>query len=500
MKTQTPFSFNLFYYSAIVALILFSFFSFSYSYYPFFNADAALAVLMSYDYHFPKDLYCWGQDRGGTLEMMIAHFFISFFHSGPLITSSVIHYLLLVAGLMSSFHFVRKPFFRLALIVAWFFPSHFFIEFVLYQFGVQFSLFMTGLYFLSKSINSEKRKSLFFSFSLFFMLLNVWVLDLGIIPVFFLAFLIILPAIFQRKMTELLPEGMHGLFTLKNCIICIAWFAAGVLFILYAKINASHTTVYTESDLNDPGELLTTIASLINSVLVSFKLLRKPTESIYFYSVIVFLIAFVLRLRRKNEKQLPVNFFRTFFLWQSAFGILLLMFSKQVLLADVPVRYFGGAYLSFVLFLLMKLETIEIRPAIIISLSIVMVSSVASSLYESYFPKKLSPMVKNFPMLDSLQPVGIIGSYWNSYMFSAIDPENIKAIPHDQDNVRNRTLALETLMQPRLLLIQNEWLEKFPDSISQFGTLLRKKGDPFLLGTYISWNEVNDVIACEYIK
>ena len=198
--------------------------------------------------------------------------------------------------------------------------------------------------------------------------------------------------------------------------------------------------------------------------------------------------------------QLEVNFFRTFFLWQAIFGILLLMFSKQVLLADVPVRYFGGVYLSIVLFVLMKLETTEVRPVVSISLSIVLVASIASSVYESYFPKKLAPMVKNFPLLNSLRPVGIIGSYWNSYAFSAIDPVNIKATPHDHDNVRNNELALETILQPRLLLIQNEWLEKFPDSISQFGTPLRKKGDPFLLGTYISWDEVNDVMACEYTK
>lgn len=496
---QYPSSF-VFYYSVITALILFSYFSFSYSYYPFFNADAALAVLMSHDYHFPQDLYCWGQDRGGTLEMMIAHFFISLFHSSPLITSSVIHYILLVAGLIASFHFVRKPFFRLALTVAWFFPSHFFIESVLYQFGVQFSLFMMGLCFFSKTMLAKKQKSLLLSLSFLFLFLNIWVLDLGIIPVFFLAFLILLTAVIKSKNTELLPEGMPELFSFKNLIISISWIVAGTSIIAYAKINAAHTAVYAETEINDPDELLQTATLVFKSILVSFHLLRKPTESFYFYSVLVFLIAFFFRARSAKEALTSANFFRQFFLWHSVFGILLLMFSKQVLIADVPVRYFGGAYLSFVLFLLMKLETIEIRPVLSVSLSIVLAASIASSLYESYFPKKLAPMVNNFPVLNSLQPVGIIGSYWNSYVFSAIDPENIKATPHDQDNVRNRTLAYETLMQPRILLIQNEWLEKFPDSISQFGTALHKKGIPFLLGTYISWDEVNDVMACEYIK
>ncbi len=109
-------------------------------------------------------------------------------------------------------------------------------------------------------------------------------------------------------------------------------------------------------------------------------------------------------------------------------------------------------------------------------------------------------MINDFQKLNSLKPVGIIGSYWNSYVFAAIDPEHIKATPYDKDMFRNRELANEVLNQPKLLLVQNEWLIDFPDSIPQFGKMLVRKGNPFLLGTYITWQEINDVMACEYYK
>lgn len=486
-------------YAAIAGVIIFSFFSFSYRYYPFFNSDAALAVLMSYDFHFPQDIYCWGQDRGGALEMMIAGLIISVFHTSPLITCSIVHYILLTTGLIATFHFVKRPEYRLALTVAWFFPSHFFIESVLYQFGIQFSMFMIGLYFFSKVLTSTKYLGMSLSLSLFFMIISVWVLDLGLIPLFFLFMMILSYYAFKRKQLLAAIPGFSILFSLKNIIITIAWLSAGALFIYYAKVNASTTAIYSETDISNLQELFQTLTSVFRTILVSFQMLRKPAESFYFYSVIVFLVLFII-LNGKQQNKSHHEFFLSFFLWQSVFGIFFLMFSKQVLLAGVPIRYFSGAYLSLFIYLLMKLDNTDARPALNISLFIVLAASIASSLYESYIPKKLTPMVENFPVLKTAQPVGIVGSYWNAYVFSAIDPENLKATPHDQDNVRNTGVAYEALMQPRILLVQNEWLTTFPDSITQFGTTLIKEGDPFILGTYISWNEVNDVIACDYLR
>ncbi|CAN5360383.1 hypothetical protein BH11BAC1_BH11BAC1_08150 [soil metagenome] len=487
---------SVLYYAAIVAVILFSFFSFSYAYYPFFNSDSALAVLMSFDYHFPADLYCWGQDRGGTLEMMLAHFFIQLFNSGPLLTASIIHYLLLIAGLAAAFQFVRKPFYRLALSIAWFFPSYFFIENVLYQFGIQFSLFMIALFFFSKVINSEKRKSLLLSLVCFFMILNAWVLDLGFIPAFFFIVFVIYYFFTTKKRTGSLTPGFTTFFNIKNIILVLLWITGGIFFIGYAKIRASGINSFPGYVFNNPEGIFNVLLSILNSIRGIMLFQWKPMESLYFYSAIFFLTLFSRTNRNAISNR---SFFSSFLLWQSLLSLLLLLFIRQVELSIVPSRYFTGCYLSLVVSILMKMdESTSPNMLLKVSLSTVLTFSVFSSLYESYFPKKLGPMVKNFQALEKLQPVGVIGSYWNSYVFSGIDPVHIKATAHEGDNVRNIGVAYETLEQPTLLLIQNEWLRNFPDSISQFGTLLIKNGDPFLIGTYFSWDEENPVIACQY--
>ena len=480
-------------YIVIGGIILLSFFSFSYVCYPFFNSDSALAVLMSYDYKLPRDLYCWGQDRGGTLEIMIAHFFIVIFKSGPIQTASVIHFLILTGGLLSSFHFVKNPFNRLGLAIVWFFPSIFFLEIIIYQFGIQFSLFMAALYFLSKAIQSAHRKNLLLSVSCFLMILNAWVLDLGFIPVFLL--LAFAAYHFIRK--GALPEGVHTLLNKKNIILLSLWIAAGLGFFIYAKINASVENSFSGIAFNDIPGFFTVAASIFNLLIAHFILRGKPMECLYTYSAVIFILTLAFQ---KYEKQDSWSlFFTRFFFWQSVAGFILLMFVKQVEMSGVPARYFAGCYLSFAMYAFMKLDALPdgYLPSRI-AMVMVLVSTVLSSVYENYLPKRLPPMVQNFHALDSLKPVGIIGSYWNSYVFGAIDPENIKASPHDKDNVRNKFLAYFALEQPTLLLIRNEWMENFPDSISQFGTPLVKKGKPFSIGTYIVWEEVNDVIACEY--
>jgi len=450
---------------------------------------------MSYDYHLPADLYCWGQDRGGTLEMMIAHCCIMIFNSGPLFTSSIVHYLILVAGLAAAFHFVRKPFYRFALSIAWFFPSYFFIENVIYQFGIQFSMFMIGVFFLSKAMQSEKRKLLLLSLAYFFMILNAWILDLGFIPFVFLP----VYTIYYRWKARLLPSGFNVLFSKNNFILFALWTIAGASFIAFAKSNSSGLNSFSGYWLNNPNGIFHVVLLITHFIgaLVVFR--GKPMESCYVYAAIIFLIFLAwFAYQNKNSGK---SFFRSFFLWQSIFTLLFLLLIRQVQISNVPSRYFAGCYLSFSVFVMMKLDELPASDVRLkFFLFLVLTFSAFSSLYESYFPKKLSPMVQNFRVLEKLEPVGIIGTYWNSYVFSGIDPVNIKATPHEGDNVRNINVAYETLEQPTLLLIQNEWLAQFPDSITQFGSLLRKNGTPFLLGTYISWEEVNPVTACEYKK
>ena len=497
MKIKTAASIPL-YYSVTAAVIIFSYFSFSYPWYPFFNSDAALSVLMSYDYHFPADLYCWGQDRGGTLEMMLAHIFIFCFHTGPLLTASVVHYLLLAGGLLASFHFVKKPFYRFALAVLWFFPSRFFIDTILYQFGIQFSIFMMALFFFSKAMQHERRKLLWLSISFLLMILNIWVLDLGIIPVFLLFAFMLYHFLSGKKESGSYAAQLKAFFSKNGLLLFTAWAAAGAWFIVFAKGHATGFNSFPETSLNSFAGIVEVLGIAAGILKANFLMQGNPAQCLYLYASTIFLV--LLTIQPGKEKNGLQSFFRKYFLYGSLAGIFILLLLKQVLVSGLPARYFAGCYLSFSLFAVMKLEADGARPLLRLSLVLLLACSAASALYENYIPERLRPMVKNFQRLQDLKPVGIIGSYWNAYVFSAIDPVQIKATPHDRDNVRNAKAATETLEQPRILLIQNEWLEHFPDTVTQFGVPLKKSGDPFLLGTYVSWQELNEVMACEYAK
>jgi hypothetical protein len=62
-----------YYYFIIGIIILLSFSFYSSNFYPLLSSDDALNILMAHYYHLPHDIYCWGQDRGGTLIPLEEH-------------------------------------------------------------------------------------------------------------------------------------------------------------------------------------------------------------------------------------------------------------------------------------------------------------------------------------------------------------------------------------------------------------------------------------------
>ncbi len=305
---------DLFFYIGITGVILFSFFSFSYAYYPFFNSDSALSVLMAYHYHLPEDIYCWGQNRGGTFEMMIAHFFISLFHSSPVITASIIHYLILIAGFFAGFHFIRKSFYRFALAVLWFFPSGFFIEIIIYQFSVQFSLFMIAIFFLSKSFSVSAKKNFFLSLSFLFMILNVWVLDLGIIPTTFLFLFLSTTILVKNNKGRATLQGIKYFSSKPTLFLSALWIVSGAAFIYWAKHLTNYTIGYSETSPNNPSEIYFSLLSISKSFSEAFLFHRKFfSDSMLVYSVAIFFVFYLFYFIKPKQTYSLVIFFRSFF-------------------------------------------------------------------------------------------------------------------------------------------------------------------------------------------
>ncbi len=98
------------------------------------------------------------------------------------------------------------------------------------------------------------------------------------------------------------------------------------------------------------------------------------------------------------------------------------------------------------------------------------------------WPGTLKPRVEDLKELRQLGQAGIIGDYWNSYVCAIVSPDSIIATPLQESQVRNSDLPEKVLNQPNIYLVQDWWLETFPDTITQFHAILIKQGKPFSMG------------------
>jgi len=107
------------------------------------------------------------------------------------------------------------------------------------------------------------------------------------------------------------------------------------------------------------------------------------------------------------------------------------------------------------------------------------------------WPKTLKPRVAYVREFESLGRVGIIANYWNSYINSVTNPDQIIATPDDFSSVRNRSMAEEVMKRDTIYIIRDSWMEVYPDSLQQFWTMLYKNGEEFRMG---------DCYVCRYRK
>lgn len=110
------------------------------------------------------------------------------------------------------------------------------------------------------------------------------------------------------------------------------------------------------------------------------------------------------------------------------------------------------------------------------AIAITVVTGSLSGSFRFYYPEIKPSRIRVLSALTSMGNIGIIAEYWNAYMTASPDPAHIKATPHDKDYVRNRELVAVVFKQPRIYLIRDGWLEAFPDTIIQFGRVLKRQG------------------------
>jgi hypothetical protein len=464
-------------------IILFSFLTFSYRFYPLLNADMAINILMTPSYHVPGDLYAWGQDRGGTLIPMLANILYRMVHISPVSAVSVVHYMILIAGFLSTMGLFRSKPARIFLAMAWFFPPWHFTDFLLFPFGTQLSLFMTGVFFLAKSEKSTGllRKNIWLAISCILLILSVWVSELGIIMVILLCVIKIYPSLAGKQKRSDRND------TISFLINILTWIVLGTLFIMYSKSKATRIDVYSDHPLNNGIEILGSIKIILRSLYKVFIFSSENfIESIYAWMLILGIPVITIHAISGNKgwfRKINREWF-LFFLLNGLITFIVVILSHWAFLNGVGRRYFVLVYISLAIVLLLMVETLEKRQRniAVIILSVMILTGAISSVYKFYYPKHKPPRIKVLSEFQSLGNIGLIAEYWNAYLSATPDPVHIKATPHDKDYVRNLKLAEEVFEQPRIYIIKDDWMDSFPDTLRQFGRTLARQGGKFYIG------------------
>ncbi|MBP9788923.1 MAG: hypothetical protein KBF92_00755 [Bacteroidia bacterium] len=480
-------------YPAVICfLLLGSFYLFSSIRYPLLNSDNAVTVLMTHYFKIPNDLYFWGQDRLGSLIPLIGQIPNKLFGMSPILSESITHYSILLAGFLAFSTFIQSKFYKIIFAIIWFFPPIHLIDVTQFAFGIHYSLIAIVCYLIDK-LNKENSYTNPFRYYLILvscallLIIAVWVSDMALVSAALLISISIFYFIKNKSQINNRNRNLFIVFTLIGSII-------GFFFISYAKsLSTMQNSYSTFGDL----DMILKSASIFLGTISNFLLFKtnEPVTSVYSYFAIGLIISvfFVIRKIKVNE---IIRKWIFYFLLESIILLCIIMASKWTFLNNVPRRYFTCTYITLSFAFILVLDNLLLNAKQnkffrTFTFITVLIGGLSSIHYLKYVePKSLVPMAKVLEDFQSLGKIGIISEYWNSYVTSCINPELIKATPHDQTYaVRSMEIVEEVFSQPNIYVIKDMWMDNFPDSLWQFNRTLIKAGDEFKMG---------DCFVCKY--
>lgn len=472
-------------FAAVAVIVCISYSFYASVNYPLLNSDDGLNILMAHYYDLPADIYCWGQDRLGSIIPLTAQFFMKVFGASAITAVSLSNYTILILGYIGFASLLKKPVSKLLFAVVWFLPYERFIDINRFTIGVEYSLIAFSIFLIRKVRFEGKgffdlRNHVLLAGITLLLGLSIWASDLAIVTIFLLLFT--LGAFHYRKHRKLLPRREVLLYAAGGTLF---W----TLFIIRAK---SYAVVKTEefASLNSFGDVLRGLSVVKESI---WKVLRFRDHD-FFLTAYAWLLPVViagtaiLALQKKVRISEETKKW-AFFLFIDVLAVLGVIFlSHWVLINEMGRRYFVATYisLSVLLFLLIEnaLVSISMRRAVYTFVALTVLVAAISPLYTMKYVsvKTLKPTVETMSEFRKLGHIGIIAEYWNAYRTSCGHLDLIKATPHDKSDVRNPKLVEEVFAQPNLYVIRDMWIERFPDTLKQFGFTLLKDGSEFYTG------------------
>ncbi|MBP3254411.1 MAG: hypothetical protein J6M30_07875 [Bacteroidales bacterium] len=470
------------YHILIIILIAFlSFFFYSYNYYPGINSDDAMNVLMAHYYEFPGNIFCWGQNRGGTLIPLISQIFIHLFGLKAVTSVSIATYLLLLTGVLCLCSLLKTKFLKIILAMVWFFPFQRFVDIVRYPIGMEYCLIAVAVCLINKLWDADKSKlssRWMMCGVVLSLILAYWVLYNA---VFTIVLLILVLMVFNKMK---LP-GKHVLITFAIGVVLFAcaW------FYMYSQPYTECKQCNQINTLSEVKDSFLILGKALYNYLFFSEVQVRIAVGVYAWLVVLFLaVVIILAVKTKVYRQFIKDKWAVFFLADFFMFMGVYFLSAWVRLNNMASWYYVSCYISLSMAILLCIDKMQQpyakvtcrRFLILISLTAA-VSTYSTFKYTA--PYKTNPMLQRVRQTEQLGKCGVLGDWQYAYLSSIYNPENIIASPHDKcwDYTRNIQLAERAVSQDNIYLIKNNWLKEFPDTITQFDRLLIKSGEPFTL-------------------
>lgn len=482
-KNKTLFYEQSFLYLFLTIIVSLSFCIYSSMFYPLLNSDDALNILMAHYYKLPNDIYCWGQNRGGTLIPLISQFFIKIFGIPAYISVSISNYIILILGYFGFSSMFKTNYIKLLFAFVWFFPPIHFIDLLRFPIGVEYSLIGFSILFFQKlDFNRNNLKNhLYLILIILLFLLSQWVSDLSIVTISILLFSFILFSFIETG----------KLFFRKTIVLYSIIGASLISFLIYlAKMTAMNTIeqYVMLNNVQNVGEAIRVFVYSVKDILLfNYQSVVYSFYSWMFIVVFMLLVSFFFRERKNFDSKTKKWAF--LFILDFIMIFFILIISKWVLLNGMGRWYFVALYVSASIFILLLIDNLHIKGKLkpffkALIVFVVFVGSMSTPINLKFVsPKSFRPELSLRSEFLQLGEIGVISEYWNSYITSAKNPDLIKATPHDMSGaVRNYSIVDEVFKQPNIYVIKDMWFDVFPDTLYQFGRVLSKEGDEFQIG------------------
>ncbi|MCC5916129.1 MAG: hypothetical protein JJU02_02255 [Cryomorphaceae bacterium] len=457
---------NTVYRILLTIIILLSFFTYGGGFFPLLNADQGIYCLMARHFTFSNSLYYWGQDRLGSFLPMLAAPFTKLFPAIWVLT--VLQIAVSVGAWYYWSRLVAHKGWRLLLACAILLPPIAFSTVIIFAqpYHVQLLLWGAAFFLLVKGEPSFLRV---FG-AAFLLVLSIWLGQTAVVTLPIMGLLLIRRGYFAKG---LLPALFGAI--------------PPAMLILAAKNNSAKIPVFSEKLFVTWTQLSESLLRVLHNTthaVLSFSWLRSSIVISNFSLVLLLFFILFISVRELPKAIRHLNFHHLL-LYFGFWGLFLIgILSFWVYLNDTNVRYFSMLFVVGVIFaVLWTTEQKHQRwKKIIGGLTIAAVlGGSADALILVHGGKTTVPhgrmsngIAKTFP----LEPgATYIGDYWNVMVLGAWGDASMRFFSHQAGPKHNMHQLRDAFQGEPIYLLQNSWLESFPDTISQYHRPLERDSE-----------------------